>query len=61
MPRIQAILSRMAGEIPVYINLPQEGITLLCPRPMWVKDARQAQAALRGEVGEADMKVVRKA
>ena len=61
MPRIQAILSRMAGEIPVYINLPQEGITLLCPRPMWVKDAQQAQAALRGEVGEADMKVVRKA
>ena len=60
MPAVQGILSRMPGDIPVYINLPEENITLLCPRTMWVKDAQTARQALAGRVSEENMRVVQK-
>lgn len=60
MSPVQDVLSAMKGEEPVYINLPEEGITLLAPRSMWVRDARAAMAALWGRIDPADMKVVEK-
>lgn len=60
LPRIQACLSQVPGSIPVYVNLPREGITLLCPHSLWVGDTREAQALLGEILDQADMKVVRK-
>ena len=51
----------MPGGIPVYFNLPEEGITLLCPRSLWVKNARDAHSTLLYLVGDPDIKVVEKA
>ena len=48
----------MPGNIPVYINLPEENITLLCPRPLWVQDAQDARATLLSEIPEENIKVV---
>ena len=56
----RAILEKLPGEIPVYINLPDENITLLAPREMWVRDGREAKAALSGLLPDEDMKVVNK-
>ena len=61
LPRIQEMLARMKGDIPVYINLPEEKITLLCPRELWVDDVTDAQATLLSEMKAEDMKAVRKA
>lgn len=35
MDRISAILALDAGEIPVYMHIPAEKVTLLCPRNSW--------------------------
>ncbi len=51
-------LRRMHGDIPVYINLPGEGITLLAPRDWWCDDAQDARATLMVELDASDMKVV---
>ena len=61
MPKVQELLSGMPGNIPVYFNLPEEGITLLCPRSLWVKNARDAHSTLLYLVGDPDIKVVEKA
>ena len=61
MAEVQGLLSGMPGNIPVYFNLPEEGITLLCPRNLWVKNAKDAYAALLYAVGDPDIKVVEKA
>ena len=50
----------MPGNIPVYFNLPDEGITLLCPRSFWVKNAGDAHSALLYLVGDPNIKVVEK-
>jgi len=60
MSRVQDLLSALKGQIPVYINLPEEGITLLTPRSMWVRDAREAMLRLAKEIGDENMKVVEK-
>ncbi len=60
MPKVQELLAAMQGDIPVYFNLPDEGITLLCPRPLWVKNARDAYSALQYLVGDPHIKVVEK-
>ena len=60
MSLVQDVLSAMKGDEPVYINLPEENITLLAPRSMWVRDARAAMAALWGRIDPDDMKVVEK-
>ena len=60
MPRIQAMLAKTPGSVPVYINLPEEGITLLCPRNLWVKDANLTKTSLLFDLDEQDMKVVEK-
>ena len=60
MAPVQALLSDMQGPVPVYINLPEEGITLLCPRDMWVRDSEEALETLSAFLPEQDMKVVTK-
>ena len=61
MAAVQALLNLMPGEVPVYMHLPQEGITLLCPRSLWARDAEEAAGTLAPEIGEENIKVVRKA
>ena len=61
MPAVQAALAALPGNVPVYMNLPTENITLLCPRSLWVGDPERAMEALSDELGYDDMKVVRKA
>ena len=60
LAQAQAILAGLPGGIPVYVNLPEEGITLLCPREMWVSDGEQARAMLAPLLPQQDMKVVTK-
>ena len=60
MPHIQTMLLQSPGNVPVYINLPEEGITLLCPRQLWVKDANLTKTSLLFDLDEQDMKVVEK-
>ena len=60
LAQAQAILAGLPGRIPVYVNLPEEGITLLCPREMWVSDGEQARAMLAPLLPQQDMKVVTK-
>ena len=61
MAEAQRLLSGIPGNIPVYFNLPEEGITLLCPRNLWVKNAKDASSTLLYVVGDPDIKVVEKA
>ncbi len=60
MGPIQALLADLQGTIPVYINLPDENITLLCPREMWVRDSGEALETLSAFLPQQDMKVVTK-
>jgi len=60
LPRIREMLERMPGDIPVYLNIPAENITLLAPKTMWVDDALDARATLMSELNDQDMKVVEK-
>ena len=61
---MREILSGLAagapGPTPVFLNLPEEGITLLCPRQLWVKDANLTKTSLLFDLDEQDMKVVEK-
>ncbi len=60
MPACEQVLRRMQGDIPVYINLPDEDITLLAPRDWWCDDADDARANLLEYVLRDDIKVVKK-
>lgn len=60
MSPVQEILLSLKGDIPVLMNLPQEGITLLAPRSMWVRSAREARDRLAPLLSDDDMKVVEK-
>ena len=61
MPGVQQRLARLPrGGIPVYIHLPEEGVTLLCPRNLWIANTEEAAAALAGPLAPDDMKTVRR-
>ena len=60
MPQVQAALAKCPGPVPVYINIPEENITLLCPRSLWVDTADIAIEHLSGLLDAADMKGVRR-
>ena len=60
IPEVQEVLSRQPGKVPVYMNLPKEGITLLAPREFWCEDAEDMQATLMTTLPRADMKIVDK-
>ena len=61
MSPVQDLLSAMKGGIPVFINLPQEGITLLSPRSMWVENAARAREVLMPLIQAENIKIVEKA
>ncbi len=60
MPHCERILKKMPGNIPVYLNLPEEGITLLSPRDWWCDDGDDARANLLDIVPRENIKVVSK-
>ena len=51
---------RQPGKVPVYLNLPDENMTLLAPREWWCQDAEDMQATLMTILDLKDMKVVDK-
>jgi DNA polymerase III subunit alpha len=60
MDAILCALAAMPGDIPVFMNIPDENITLLAPRGLWCADALAAQAALADILPYKDIKVVTK-
>lgn len=60
MEQVRIVLQRQPGQVPVYMNFPDEGITLLAPRDWWCEDAEDMLATLMTTLPEKDMKVVDK-
>ena len=60
MDEVKEVLQRQPGKVPVYMNFPDEGITLLAPRDWWCEDAENMLATLMTTLPEKDMKVVDK-
>lgn len=60
MDEVKDVLQRQPGKVPVYMNFPDEGITLLAPRDWWCEDAEDMLATLMTTLPEKDMKVVDK-
>ncbi len=52
------VLMETPGPVPVYINLPEEGITLISPREWWVRSGREAEGKLMHLLPSCDMKTV---
>lgn len=42
----ESVLREQTGNVPVYVNLPAEGITILMPRACWVSSGRDTEARL---------------
>ena len=59
-PEVSEALMRQPGKVPVYLNLPDENMTLLAPRKWWCQDAEDMQATLMTILDLKDMKVVDK-
>lgn len=53
MDEVKEVLQRQPGKVPVYMNFPDEGITLPCPRDWWVRGRG-------GHAGHADDHPARK-
>jgi len=60
MPHCEGVLKKMHGDIPVYLNFPDENTTLLAPPEWWCDDALDAQANLLEYLKIQDIRVVRK-
>ncbi len=60
MPAVEETLNRMRGNVPVYLNIPDEGITLLAPKRLWCCDAEDTRATLMTVLSLDNMKVVKK-
>lgn len=60
MDEVKEVLQRQPGKVPVYMNFPDKGITLLAPRDWWCEDAEDMLATLMTTLPEKDMKVVDK-
>ena len=60
MDGAQAVLRRIPGDVPVYMYLAEEGITLLAPRESWCRNAAQARDALGSLLASEDIKIVDK-
>lgn len=60
MPEFEEVMRKMPGDIPVYLNLPDENITLLAPRTLWCDDVDDARANLISYFPLDDIKVVMK-
>jgi DNA polymerase-3 subunit alpha len=55
MDRVQALLALENGEIPVYLHIPEEKITLLSPRDCWCSGDEQCITRLKNELGEENV------
>ena len=51
MESTTAMLALSAGSVPVYMHIPEEKITLLCPRENWVSADEGCLERLRGALG----------
>ena len=51
MDRISAMLALEAGNIPVYMHIPAEKITLLCPRTSWCNGSGHCLKRLQDAIG----------
>ena len=51
MDRASALLALEAGDIPVYLHIPSEKITLLCPRTNWANGGESCLRRLREALG----------
>lgn len=60
-PSCEDVLTRMRGDIPVYLNLPEEGVTLLAPESWWCDDADDARANLLEYLPKERIRIVRSA
>jgi DNA polymerase-3 subunit alpha len=59
MDRTQAMLALDSGDIPVYMHIPAEKMTLLCPRSSWFSGSEDGLARLKEALG-AENVVLRK-
>lgn len=55
LDRAQAMLALEAGDIPVYLHIPAEKITLLAPRESWCSGSESCLRRLREELGEGNV------
>ena len=51
MDRVSAMLALEPGEVPVYLHIPAEKITLLCPRENWCNGGDACLKRLSDELG----------
>ena len=58
MPACTELLSRYPGSVPVYLHIPQEKVTLLCPLSGWADGSEACLKALTDKFGEANVKQV---
>ncbi len=59
-PDCGEVLQSMQGEIPVFLNIPDERITLLAPRAWWCRDAASARDRLLSRLQADNIRVVKK-
>ena len=52
MESVTAMLARSAGSVPVYMHIPEEKITLLCPREDWVRADEECMRRLFEALGK---------
>ena len=55
MERISAMLALFPGEVPVYLHIPEEKMTLLSPKENWCSGDERCLRALRDELGESNV------
>ena len=51
MERAGVLLAAEAGEIPVYMHIPAEKMTLLCPKTAWCNGSEHCLRRLKDEFG----------
>ena len=55
MDRAAAVLALCAGDVPVYMHIPEEKITLLCPQEDWCSADEECVRRLRDALGEENV------
>ena len=60
MDRAAAVLALCAGDVPVYMHIPEEKITLLCPRENWCRADAECMCRLQETLGAKNVVLKRK-
>ena len=55
LDRVQALLAVEAGDVPVYLHIPSEKITLLCPRDQWCNGGDSCVRRLKDALGDSNV------